>query len=146
MQNALPCSRGVCVLQWLSIKVLMTVLCIHFNYSVRMSNIVPVIARRCVVHLGYCPPLTNGWITNILWLYLALNRTPTIDCYWGWGSTQCSSPFSPNITPASASSHRWSPPPTISGNETNIHMYIIYTCVYMCIHVYIYMDMFTHVS
>ena len=30
------------------------------------------------------PPLSNSWIINILWLYIyiALNRTPNIDCYW----------------------------------------------------------------
>ena len=33
------------------------------------------------------PPLSNSWIMNIIWLYIALNRTPSIDCYWG-GSTQ----------------------------------------------------------
>ena len=34
------------------------------------------------------PPLGNSWIVIILWLYIALNRTPNIDCYWTWGSTQ----------------------------------------------------------
>ena len=29
------------------------------------------------------PPLSNSWIRIILWLYIALNRTPNIDCYWG---------------------------------------------------------------
>ena len=33
-------------------------------------------------------PLSNSWIINIIWLYIALNRTPNIDCYWGGGSTQ----------------------------------------------------------
>ena len=28
------------------------------------------------------PPLSNSWIINIIWLYIALNRTPNIDCYW----------------------------------------------------------------
>ena len=28
------------------------------------------------------PPLTNSWIINRIWLYIALNRTPNIDCYW----------------------------------------------------------------
>ena len=27
-------------------------------------------------------PLSNSWIINIIWLYIALNRTPSIDCYW----------------------------------------------------------------
>ena len=27
-------------------------------------------------------PLSNSWILIILWLYIALNRTPNIDCYW----------------------------------------------------------------
>ena len=26
-------------------------------------------------------PLTNSWIITIIWLYIALNRTPNIDCY-----------------------------------------------------------------
>ena len=36
------------------------------------------------------PPLSNSWIIIILWLYIALNRTPNIDCYGygGGGSTQ----------------------------------------------------------
>ena len=33
------------------------------------------------------PPLSNSWIIVIIWLYVALNRTPNVDCYWG-GSTQ----------------------------------------------------------
>ena len=33
------------------------------------------------------PPLRNSWTINIIWLYLALNRTPNMDCYWG-GSAQ----------------------------------------------------------
>ena len=28
------------------------------------------------------PPLSNSWITIIIWLHIALNRTPNIDCYW----------------------------------------------------------------
>ena len=28
------------------------------------------------------PPLSNSWIVVIIWLYIALNRTPKIDCYW----------------------------------------------------------------
>ena len=28
-------------------------------------------------------PLSNSWIIIIMWLYIALNRTPNIDCYWG---------------------------------------------------------------
>ena len=29
------------------------------------------------------PPLSNSWIITIIWLYIALDRTPNIDCYWG---------------------------------------------------------------
>ena len=29
------------------------------------------------------PPLSNSWIMNIMWVYIALSRTPTINCYWG---------------------------------------------------------------
>ena len=28
------------------------------------------------------PPLSNSWIITIIWLYIALNRSPNIDCYW----------------------------------------------------------------
>ena len=28
------------------------------------------------------PPLSNNWIIVLIWLYMALNRTPNIDCYW----------------------------------------------------------------
>ena len=28
------------------------------------------------------PPLGNSWIILRIWLYIALNRTPSIDCYW----------------------------------------------------------------
>ena len=27
------------------------------------------------------PPLSNSWITFLIWLYIALNRIPNIDCY-----------------------------------------------------------------
>ena len=28
------------------------------------------------------PPLSNSWIIFLIWLYIALNRTPIIDCCW----------------------------------------------------------------
>ena len=31
--------------------------------------------------LGTAPP-SNSWMIDILWLYIALNGTPSIDCYW----------------------------------------------------------------
>ena len=27
------------------------------------------------------PPLSNSWVINIIWSYIARNRTPNIDCY-----------------------------------------------------------------
>ena len=27
-------------------------------------------------------PLSNSWLVNITWLYIALDRTPNIYCYW----------------------------------------------------------------
>ena len=41
-------------------------------------------------YIGYCPPISNSWIIIVIWLYIALNRTLNIDCYWGGGggSTQ----------------------------------------------------------
>ena len=32
--------------------------------------------------LWVLPPLSNNGITTIILLYIALNRTPDIDCYW----------------------------------------------------------------
>ena len=29
------------------------------------------------------PPLSNSWIILTIWVYIALNRTPNTDCYWG---------------------------------------------------------------
>ena len=29
------------------------------------------------------PPLSNSWMLIIIQLYIALNRTPNVDCYWG---------------------------------------------------------------
>ena len=26
--------------------------------------------------------LSNSWIIFLIWLYIALNRTPNMDCYW----------------------------------------------------------------
>ena len=34
------------------------------------------------------PPLSISWTINIIGVYIALNRTHNIDCYWGGGSTQ----------------------------------------------------------
>ena len=30
-------------------------------------------------------PVSNSWIIFIIWIHIALNRTPNIDCYWGGG-------------------------------------------------------------
>ena len=35
-----------------------------------------------VYPLWVLPPLSNSWIIVIIWLYVALNGTPNIDCYW----------------------------------------------------------------
>ena len=32
-------------------------------------------------------PLSSSWIISIIWLYIGLNRTPNIDCYWVYGPT-----------------------------------------------------------
>ena len=32
--------------------------------------------------LRILPPLSNSWIISTIWLYIALNRTHNIDCYW----------------------------------------------------------------
>ena len=33
-------------------------------------------------HLVTKGALSNSWIITIIWWYIALNRTPNIDCYW----------------------------------------------------------------
>ena len=44
------------------------------------------ILRLCFWGLGsVLPHLSNSWIIIIIGLYIALNRTPNVDCYWGWG-------------------------------------------------------------
>ena len=37
---------------------------------------------RILIHIFSTAPPSNSWIIGIIWLYLALNRTPNIDCYW----------------------------------------------------------------
>ena len=32
--------------------------------------------------LWVLPHLSNSWIMHVIWVYIALNRTPNIDCYW----------------------------------------------------------------
>ena len=32
------------------------------------------------------PPLSNSWITILIWVYIAPARTPNIDCYWRGGA------------------------------------------------------------
>ena len=35
-----------------------------------------------VGHILGTAPLSNSWILSIVLLYIALNMTPNIDCYW----------------------------------------------------------------
>ena len=35
-----------------------------------------------VMQVPALPSLSNSWIIIIIWLYIALDRTPNIDCYW----------------------------------------------------------------
>ena len=42
-------------------------------------------------------PLSNSWTIFIIWLYIALKRTPNKDCYWGRGSTQALGEGAPTI-------------------------------------------------
>ena len=39
-------------------------------------------AGDCTGLAWVLPPPSNSWIIIIIWLYIALNRTPNIDCYW----------------------------------------------------------------
>ena len=47
-------------------------------------------AKGLGFRFGTAPPLGNSWRIIVIWLYIALTRTPNIDCYWGGGggSTQ----------------------------------------------------------
>ena len=78
------------------------------------------------------PPLSNGWMMNKVWLYIALNRTPNIDCYWegavpkvlGWDdqilnflllsniacNLQETAPFEPYSRSRPKGSRNWNPP------------------------------------
>ena len=38
-------------------------------------------AHSIEYRLGTASP-SNSWIIIIIWLYIALNRNPNIDCYW----------------------------------------------------------------
>ena len=40
------------------------------------------------------PPLSNSWIIDIFWLYIALNRNPNVDCYWVGAVPKAYSPLS----------------------------------------------------
>ena len=36
-----------------------------------------------IAHIHWVlPSLSNSWLIHTIWLYIALNRTPNIDCYW----------------------------------------------------------------
>ena len=37
---------------------------------------------RVKVQVGYCPHSVTVGCCFIIWLHIALNRTPNIDCYW----------------------------------------------------------------
>ena len=32
--------------------------------------------------VGYCPPLSDNWLTFMVYLYIALSTTLIMDCYW----------------------------------------------------------------
>ena len=49
-------------------------------------------ALVCYPKASVLNPLSNSWIIIIIWLYIALDRTPNIDCYWGGGAV-------PNLNP-----------------------------------------------
>ena len=42
----------------------------------------PLGAQTNYISAWVLPPLSNSWLLIIVWLYIALNRTPNIDCYW----------------------------------------------------------------
>ena len=57
----------------------------------RIPNLVPIRGPREVmvgVLPWVLPPLSNSWITVIIWLYLALSRTPSHILLLGGGTTQ----------------------------------------------------------
>ena len=56
-----------------------TVAIIHTRIAVcRMTT-------SSTVMIWVLPPLSDRRIISMIWLYIALNRTPNIDCYWGGG-------------------------------------------------------------
>ena len=48
---------------------------------------VPIRGPNCIAWV--LPPLSNSWIIILIWLYIALNRTPNIDCYWVGAVPNC---------------------------------------------------------
>ena len=52
-----------------------------------LGSVEHVCTCLCYPKVSVLPPLSNSWIIIVIWLYIALDRTPNIDCYWG-GSIQ----------------------------------------------------------
>ena len=50
------------------------------GHGMILGTITGVCIGNCITWV--LPPLSNSWITTLIWLYIALNRTPYIDCYW----------------------------------------------------------------
>ena len=45
----------------------------------------PKLHRTLPVATWVLPPRSNSWISIIIWLCIALHKTPNIDCYGGRG-------------------------------------------------------------
>ena len=80
--------------------------------------------------MGYIlgtPPLSNSWIVSIIWVYIALNRTPNIDCYWG-GSTQAISGLAGNGESNGEEVVQWNGSCVYSGVYGDDHAYSAMHC------------------
>ena len=77
------------------------------SHSISNSN--NISKHNCNCKPSVLPPLTNSWIIVIICLYIALNRTPNINCYLGGGGAV------PNVNPKCQTRSRDLRPPAYQG-------------------------------
>ena len=55
--------------------------CIWADVKIMVPLWIPSTIRHLISRVPWVlPPLSNSWIITIIWLYIALNRTPNMDC------------------------------------------------------------------
>ena len=64
-----------------SVEALTCTTIITINIILTFIIIIIIIVMVTYSKLGTAR-LSNSWIISKIWLYIALNRTPNIDCYW----------------------------------------------------------------